>query len=371
MKAYKLFITAVLFAALTALLPAQQPDSQTAAPAEDNSVPVNQLGQDEPDSPMQRMLRTFAELQLQHNSNLALLDELQKARQALRMQAADTEKLLASALLLQQACRRFANEIDAERAKQVDFKADIDQYSANHRLLRQEASYLSHHLDELRRFGIEQEKAMVQQQQILREVGNFIRTAPPPEEFVNHAGIKMQLIRPKQGQPFYVSATVITNAQVRRLNDGDDTADTPQPAADEPYTDITYHQARECVELLSRTSGMSYKLLSQAQVEALKGIDSYSALPAATWIDGALTKDTPEREAQRRFKITLATLWDPSRLLAGNNADGSAAALSNELPQAHYRQLGMMVATVPAAGNIARLQRLQNEIAAATSKENQ
>ena len=176
-------------------------------PEEDvGSLPVGR------DTPLQIMIRSFDRIRLERTENAARLDSLHRQMQEL-LQQPTANAFAATAMKMRRGMQELEERLHIERENQIGFKNDIDRYSAERQLLRQEASYLSHFLDELKLYGLEQEKAMKLIQVMRTSVAARLDRLPPPPEFTNRVGMSFVLVNAKGLSPFYVSNQAMTQEQ--------------------------------------------------------------------------------------------------------------------------------------------------------------
>ncbi len=355
----QLIIIAILLTiAAPAFAQQQQPAAATSQQTENTPAPAPATLEN-PESPIQRFLTAFAQLSLRHNATKDTMAAMERKADEVQ-KLPDVEVMLIEALTLQNQCRDFLNSIDVERSKQVDFKADLDSYATNNRLLRQEAAYVLNFIDALKRYGLEQDQLLSRQQAIQKRLTDMVSKAPPPEEFTNHLGIVMRIIRPPRFRPFYISAGPVTRTQWKKIYQD-------QPDGDLPKGEITYNMALDFVAMLTKTSGSHYQLITPEIVGLLERAKLLQELPAAIWLTGKWSPAKVEMDAAYRFGVALATVWDPSNKLATEYPEGNSN-ITTEVISARYPNLGCMVATDLATGNKARLVRLQEAVDAKSRK---
>ena len=132
--------------------------------AQTSGVPEVSVGaveqpENEKETPLQAMIRGFELIRQEHEGNASRFERIQKQVQELqRMPTANAYTVAAVALL--QDMGNLRDRLLLERENQIAFKNRIDSYSSERTLFRQETSYLGHYLEELRLFGVEQEKTV-------------------------------------------------------------------------------------------------------------------------------------------------------------------------------------------------------------------
>ena len=255
--------------------------------------------------------------------------------------------------------------LQVERENQIDFKNEIDRYSADRQLLRQEASYLSHYLDELKLYGLEQDKALRLMQSMNATVTARLANLPPPPEFTNRLGMSFVLVRAKGQQPFYVSAQAMTQEQylaALKLLTPDRPADELAAEAERAFREgLTCPEAQRLALGIGHLSGARVTLPGAREVAALKSVGYGQDLACAVWLQEKWTAPYDEREAMVRFGAVMAALWDPAGRLA-KRSGADPAAIVGELPTAHYPALGCIFVAPVQAGKAARMLQAEETI---------
>ena len=359
-------LLAILMLFVLALGAQEPPPSQTApsppaTPAVAEETATLPVGKD---TPLQVMIRTFDRIRQERAENAARLDALhQQMQELLRQPTANA--FAAAALAVRRDMQGLQERLQVERENQIDFKNEIDRYSADRQLLRQEASYLSHYLDELKLYGLEQDKALRLMQSMNATVTARLANLPPPPEFTNRLGMSFVLVRAKGQQPFYVSAQAMTQEQylaALKLLTPDRPADELAAEAERAFREgLTCPEAQRLALGIGHLSGARVTLPGAREVAALKSVGYGRDLACAVWLQEKWTAPYDEREAMVRFGAVMAALWDPAgRLAKRDGAD--PAAIVGELPTAHYPALGCIFVAPVQAGKAARMLQAEETV---------
>ena len=111
----------------------------------------------EKETPLQALIRGFELVRQEHEGNAKRFAGVQQQMQELyRMPTADA--YAAAAVKLCQEMESLHDRLQVERENQIAFKNRIELYATGRSMLRQEAGYIDHYLEELQIFGVEQEK---------------------------------------------------------------------------------------------------------------------------------------------------------------------------------------------------------------------
>lgn len=323
------------------------------------------LAQEEAPQPgisFQTLMNDFAMLQENHSDNQVFLNNLGKELQELP-KAPTPEAALLSSLKLKDRVNEAIKNLQREQDAQVKFSNSISTYSGNRQLLRQEQSYLSHYLDELQKYGLEEENALIFLKNTAQQLQYRIATMPPPQKFTCALGIDFILVS-AQEMSFYISRSPITADQFEKLHNltsSDITEDALNQAVVRFRSKgITHDEALWIADTIGHLCGFPCRLPAVRQLTALK--EYGASLKQALWVDGERPAELKfkSREAQQRFGMTMSLLWDPAGILRSGE---DAQALAEELSWASYPELGCAVVTDIQAGRAARLEQMEKLLA--------
>ena len=311
-----------------------------------------------PDSSFQTLMNDFALLQENHSNNQVLLHDLGKDLQELP-KAPTPEAALLSSMRLNKRVTEAIKSLQREQDSQVQFSNSISQYSGTRQLLRQEQSYLSHYLDELQKYGLEEENALFFLKNTAQQLQYRITNTLPPTEFTCALGIEFKLVMTNK-ESFYISRSPLTADQFEKLHNL-----TSSDITEEELTQhvirfrsqgITHDEARWVADTIGHLCGFPCRLPTAKQLAVLK--EYGAALKQALWLDGELPADFKfkSREAQQRFGMEMSPIWDPAGMLRTGQ---DAQALSEELSWASYPELGCAVVTDIQAGRNALLEQME------------
>ncbi|MBR4125403.1 MAG: hypothetical protein IKR13_04295 [Victivallales bacterium] len=343
-------------------VPASPPPESPAVQAPDEPAPLPPVK----DTPLQAMIRTFDRIRLERLENADRLDNIQRQMQELlRQPTANAFATKASAI--RRDLHELQGRLQVERENQITFKNEIDRFSADRQLLRQEASYLSHYLDELKLYGLEQEKAIKLIQNIHTAVAVRLDRLPPPPEFTNRLGMSFVLVQAKGQAPFYVSSQVMTQEQylaaLKLLTPDRQEAELSTEAERAFREGMTHAEAQRLALGIAHLSGSRVTLPSAKEIAALNSVDFGKDLERAVWLQEKWGAPYDEREAIVRFGATMVAIWDPAGILARHGGSDQTAVVG-ELPNAHYPGLGCIFVAPVMAGKAARLAQAEENIAA-------
>ncbi|MCQ2396366.1 MAG: DUF3450 domain-containing protein [Lentisphaeria bacterium] len=308
-------------------------------------------------SSFQDIMNDFTALQERHTANQVTLTKLGSDLRDLP-KAATPADFLKGALKLQKRIIDATADVQRENDNQVLFKNDLTLYSGNHKLLKQEQTYLSLYLDNLQKYGREQENAKRQLQQALQSINASIAKVPPPAEFTCSQGIVFVLYSPKG----YITQTPLTKEQYRSIRH----ACSPELSEEELDRDqehfvkegLTLSEAKIVAASLGHLCGFNCALPNEEQ---LKSLGNYAlTIKQALWLDNSTNKTSKDREALQRFGMTMARIWDPRACLAKT---AGKDAVHNELPWMNYPELGLALVVDASAGKNAMLAEIELEIA--------
>ena len=344
-----------MLALLTAV--AQESASVPPAPAEGLLIPAGPPPQAVRNTPLQELIGSYEQIRKEHEANIGRLAAIQAQLQELQRQPS-ANAFADVAVSIGRNLMDLHDRMQTERENQIAFKNDIDRYSAGRNLLQQEQSYLKHYLDELRRYGLEQEKAAQQMKAIQHAVAVRLDRLPPPPRFVNRLGIAFVLVSPKGQPPFYVSETALGNDQylslLKELMPNASEEERQREAERAAREGLTYPEAQRLALGIGHLSGMRLNLPSAKEAAILKAVGYGEQLKQAVWLLDKWNAPYEEREAMVRFGIVMGAVWDPAGCLSRAKVAG-ADAVSGELPEAHYPALGCIFVAPAAAGKAARL----------------
>jgi len=253
--------------------------------------------------------------------------------------------------------RLLDSSIQNGRARQVELIGLINLMGENRSLLPQEVTYINHYRQKLKDIGTEQETMQEVLKSKLRELQKYLASIPPPRSFVSTCGLKMLLLG-RSDQAFYISEMPVSEAVYQALSAFRQDGQQPCAALEQtpPQGNVSIDQAEEFCQGLSRFEGFPYSLPERKE---LAWAERQKLVPdIAVWCRSKWSPDWEELEAQKRFGISLYTVWDPRRVLNASQESG----LSGELKNAAYPQLGFLVITPVRTGRQLRLQRLQAEL---------
>jgi hypothetical protein len=340
---------------------------EPAVPEEDvGSLPVGR------DTPLQIMIRSFDRIRLERTENAARLDSLHRQMQEL-LQQPTANAFAATAMKMRRGMQELEERLHIERENQIGFKNDIDRYSAERQLLRQEASYLSHFLDELKLYGLEQEKAMKLIQVMRTSVAARLDRLPPPPEFTNRVGMSFVLVNAKGLSPFYVSNQAMTQEQylaiLKLMAPPDRPSEELSAEAERAFRDgLTFSETQRLALGIAHLSGAQVMLPNAKEVAALATVGFGKELERAVWLRDKWNAPYGERDAIIRFGAVMNAVWDPAgRLTRRGNAD--QAEVIGELPEAHYPGLGCIFVAPVIAGKAARLAQAEEAAMASNPQE--
>ncbi|MFA6931020.1 MAG: hypothetical protein WCT05_11895 [Lentisphaeria bacterium] len=253
--------------------------------------------------------------------------------------------------------RRLDSSIQNSRARQVELIGLINLMGGNHDLLPQEVTYINHYLLKLKEIGTEQDTMQDVLKSQLRELQKTMASIPPPPSFITNTGMKMVLIGLRE-QAFYISENPVSAAVFQAISAFGKEGQQPGNALEQnpPQGNITIDQAEEFCQGFSKFEGFPYSIPERKELawaERKRLIP-----PLAVWCRSKWSPDWEELEAQKRFGISLYTVWDPRRVLSASPDSG----LVGELKNAVYPQLGFLIITPARTGRQQRLQRLQAEL---------
>ena len=340
---------------------------EPAVPEEDvGSLPVGR------DTPLQIMIRSFDRIRLERTENAARLDSLHRQMQEL-LQQPTANAFAATAMKMRRGMQELEERLHIERENQIGFKNDIDRYSAERQLLRQEASYLSHFLDELKLYGLEQEKAMKLIQVMRTSVAARLDRLPPPPEFTNRVGMSFVLVNAKGLSPFYVSNQAMTQEQylaiLKLMAPPDRPSEELSAEAERAFRDgLTFSETQRLALGIAHLSGAQVMLPNAKEVAALATVGFGKELERAVWLRDKWNAPYGERDAIIRFGAVMNAVWDPAgRLTRRGNSD--QAEVIGELPEAHYPGLGCIFVAPVIAGKAARLAQAEEAAMASNPQE--
>ncbi len=253
--------------------------------------------------------------------------------------------------------RLLDTSIQNGRARQVELIGLINLMGENRNLLPQEVTYINHYRQKLKEIGTEQETIQAVLKSKLRELQNYLASIPPPRSFVSNTGLKMQLLG-RGDQAFYISESPVSEAVYRAISAFRQDGQLPGTELEQtpPQGSVNIDQAEEFCQGLSKFEGFPYSLPERKE---LAWAERQKLIPSiAVWCRSKWSPDWEELEAQKRFGISLYTVWDARRVLSSSQDSG----LSGELKNAAYAQLGFLVITPVRTGRQLRLQRLQAEL---------
>ncbi len=253
--------------------------------------------------------------------------------------------------------RRLDTSIQNARARQVELIGLINLMGENRSLLPQEVTYINHYRQKLKEIGTEQETMQEVLKSKLRELQKYLATIPPPPSFISNSGLKMLLLG-RGDQAFYISENPVSEAVYRAISAFRQEGQQPGVELEQapPQGGVNIDQAEEFCQSLSKFEGFPFSLPERKELawaERQKLIP-----PIAVWCRSKWSPDWEELEAQKRFGISLYTVWDPRRVLSASQESG----LAGELKNAAYPQLGFLLITPVRTGRQLRLQRLQAEL---------
>lgn len=291
-----------------------------------------------------------------HKSNAREYEKNLSGMRSLRQIPGD-EAQAKECLRLGKNFRRLDTSIQNARARQVELIGLLNLMGENRSLLPQEVTYINHYRQKLKEIGTEQETMQEVLKSKLRELQKYLASIPPPPSFVSNAGLKMLLLG-RGDQAFYVSDNPVSEAVYRAMSTFREDGQQPGTELEQapPQGNVNLDQAEDFCQGLSKFEGFSYRLPERKELawaERAKLIP-----PVAVWCRSKWSPDWEELEAQKRFGISLFTVWDPRRVLSASQESG----LSGELKNAAYPQLGFLVITPVRTGRQLRLQRLQADL---------
>ncbi|GEM_PF-7025994 len=297
----------------------------------------------------QELMSEFTILQEDHTENQKLLSTVYTGLKELT-QTASNDAILENSIKLYRQISEVISAIQQEQEQQVAFKNTISRYSGDRQLLRQEQTYLSHYLDELQKFGREQEGAMAYLQQAQKQLSLRIANMPPPPRFTGNFDIEFVLIATDRNNAFYITKEPLSQEQIftiwkamhPELND----QELQKIQEDFKQKGICLYEARQIAACMGRLfGGFPCTLPSEAQVAALR--EYGQTLPKAVWLDGKQNLEPVEKEALLRFGMTIGRVWDPTAKLGAHQ---NRNAVISEIPWAKYPELGCVLTTVIDAG---------------------
>ena len=302
-----------------------------------------------------------AEMALEEASRKAVVEECQKivARHRECMEMAQAEDRLRSALRLDRTCRRLQETVASAPERQArlaarirrffgaeDAEGDIPQAAEQRGQWLQALEELGQFYQDAGRF-LDDRRIMLQR---------LFEQSPPPPQFTTRCGLVMVLVNP-DGRPenmFYVtnglvSRRVFQSVLAKQDNDSDES----------PQGDVCFWDALDFCRELNRREGLhfTFRLLRMPEARTMSALGL--KLDGASWVDAEWgEKLVEETDMQKRFGMSMKTIWDPTGCLV-NGLDGGFA---RELPASHYSELGLLVTVGVSAGRQARLDRLRKEV---------
>lgn len=308
-------------------------------------------------SNFQEIMNDFTMIQERHTANQTVLTKLGSDLRELS-KAPTPVAYLKDALKLQKRLIQAVSDVRREDENQVVFKNSVTLYSGNHKLLQQEQTYLSLYLDNLQKYGREQENATRQLQQALLKLNTEIAKVPPPQEFTCSQGITFVLFAPQ----WYITKTPLTSEQFKALKHAvaPELTEAELDKAQEHFEKegLTQPEAKAVAATVSRLCGFNCTLPKEEQ---LKSLANYAmTLQQALWLDNNTGKSSKDSEALQRFGMTMARLWDPRACLSKNREKD---AVHSELQWMSYPELGIALVTDANAGKNARLAEIELAIA--------
>jgi hypothetical protein len=254
--------------------------------------------------------------------------------------------------------RLLDTAIHNARARQVELIGLINLMGENRSLLPQEVTYINHYRQKLKEIGTKQETMQEVLKNKLRELQRYLASIPPPRSFISNCGLKMLLLG-RGNQAFYISEIPISEAVYQAISAFQQNEQQLSGAAlkqTPPQGNLSIDQAEIFCQGLSKFEGFPYSLPERKE---LAWAERAKLIPQiAVWCRSKWSPEWEELEAQKRFGISLYTVWDPQRVLSTSQESG----LSGELKNAAYPQLGFLVITPLRTGRQLRLQRLQAEL---------
>lgn len=360
----KILLSIILLAWLGVYAEAQEEAYDTTPPAspEMAEVPspsaVSPATEKEPSSPFEMMFRGFEQIRLEHEENVMRLESLRKRLQELQHMPSANAYANGAVLFLRDL-DDLRNRLATERENQIAYKNEIDRYMSEKQLLRQENSYLGHYLENLRIYGVEQDKMVNFMGAVEHNIRAGLGNLPPPSEFSNRLGISFVLVQVKGRQPFYVSKHAITLDEylaVKKLMEPErPVANVEAEARDTFIAGMNYEEAQRLALGMSHLSGDLVTLPTVKEVPALNAIGYGEKLEQAVWLQDKWNPPYEEREAMIRFGITMVPIWDPARRLSRRESSEDNSNVFGELPEAHYGALGCVFVVPVAAGKNARV----------------